>query len=214
MTLLDAALDADRAAAADAEAKGYFEGLREGAIEAACGRLGSDLQRAWRDRVRLLLARLDAQRVDGPPVGGDAPQPSDDVMGDPVEVPVPTRFRHVLASMLWARYEAVRAFEMDTAAAVPASQAYRLAVAVSGLHFALGLAERASAGPVREVAELLDAEEHRILRYRNARRTADLLAEAGRPAPVVEAGTSVQEAWQALVAPAFRARLAEVAAQV
>lgn len=193
---LDAALDAGRTR--DPASGGA-------AVAGVLAWLDGDDRRLWTARARRLLDRLAAQRDDGVLLGDDLPFPPDDFVGERGDAPVPSRLRHVLASLLWDRYEAVRAFEADLEAGPDVSPqvAYHLAVAVSGLHFALGLAERASSGPVRAVAETLDGVEHLLLQYRG-----EVLGGEDRgPEPV-------REAWAALLAPDFRARLAEVAAGV
>jgi inorganic triphosphatase YgiF len=210
---LDRALDAARAAARAAD-PGAFEDEAARATDAAVARLRDLAHRAWGDRARRLLARLVEQRAAGLLLGDDFPPPPDDFVGDPGGAPAPTRLRHVLGSMLWARYEAVRAFDDEVAAGLTPEAAYRLAVATSALHFVVGLAARASSGPVREAAGALRAAESRLALYRHAHAAARLAAAAGRPAPPVPDASGPAEAWRALAGPSFRQRLGAVVAGV
>ena len=213
---LDAALDAQRAAdQAVPEARGLLDVRRQAAVAAAQARLGTDRHRTWGARARRLLDRLAAQHADGLLLGDDVPPPPDDFVGEPGDVPAPSRLRHIIASLLWMRYEAVRAFEADLRRAGPVSSdlAYHFAIAVSALHFALGMAQ-ASGGPVREVAEVLERAEKDAIRLRNEQRTAELLAEVRGGAPPEAAAAPLLDIWRPLASPAFRARLAAISARV
>ncbi|MEM6286049.1 MAG: hypothetical protein AAF845_02705, partial [Bacteroidota bacterium] len=178
-------------------------------------RLGGDRHRAWGARARRLLARLDAQRAGGRLLADDLPPPPDDFVGEPGDVPGPTRLRHIVASLLWSRYEAVRAFEGDLRRPEAASSdlAYHFAIAVSALHFALGLAQ-ASGGPVREVAKTLETAEREAVALRHRQRTAELLAEAAGVERPTASAAPLREIWKPLASPGFRARLAAVSARV
>ncbi len=198
---LDDALDHDRAAhasAAHAEA-------RDRALGRARAHLHGGRHRAWGPRARRLLDRLGAQH--GLLVGDDFPAPPDDLVGERGDVPVPSRLRHAAASMLWARYEAIRAFE-DEVAAPSAATVYHLALAVSGLHFVLGLVALAPSASVRALAARLDAAEARLAAVRAALRTAEITGADVPPAP------AVADVWADLASPEFRHALAGVAAQI
>lgn len=210
---LDEWLDTAEAARAHPPVHAALVGRQARAMEAVARRVQDDRQRAWGDRALRLLARLADQRAEGVLIGDDFPPPPDDFIGDPGDVPGPTRLRHVLASMLWSRYEAVRAFEDDLDGAVDADTAYHVTIAVSGLHFVLGLAARASSGPVREAADALNDAESALATYRHRARTADLIAEAGGEAAAPDPDV-VRLTWQTLAAPPFRSRLAAVAAAI
>lgn len=213
---LDAALDADRAAAeADPRTRSILETQRDAALASVLARLSADRHRSWGARARRLLARLDAQRADDVLLGDDLPPPPDDFVGEPGDVPGPTRLRHILASLLWARYEAIRAFEgeLQREGTATSDLAYHFAIAVSALHFALGLAQ-SSGGPVREVADVLERAERNAHALRNAQRTRELIAEAEHDAAPEAAAPPLREVWQSLASPGFRARLAAVSARV
>lgn len=213
---LDAALDADRAASeAGSLSRDALAARRDAALASALARLGPDRHQTWGARARRLLARLDAQRADDVLLGDDLLPPPDDFVGEPGDVPGPTRLRHILASLLWARYEAVRAFEGDLQREGPPASdlAYHFAIAVSALHFALGLAQ-ASGGPVREVADALELAERDALALRNEQRTAELMAGEGHEGASAADAAPLREIWRALASPGFRARLAAVSARV
>lgn len=206
---LDVALDLGRASAAYGIGRVDLAVRRAQALESALGHLGADRQRDWAQRAQRLLRRLSEQSADGLLLSDDAPPPPDDFVGQQGGVPVPSRLGHVIGSMLWSRYEAVRAFEGHLEGDVDAETSYRLATAISGLHFVLGLAAKASEGPIQEVAAALTEAEQQVAEYRHARRTGELV---GAPADGEAGGGAVREAWRRLIAPEFRAQLAAVAA--
>ncbi|HEX9952401.1 MAG TPA: CYTH domain-containing protein [Rubricoccaceae bacterium] len=207
---LDDALDQDRAAAAPGADAARHTEARDRALARARDLLRGGRHRAWGPRARRLLDRLGAQHDAGLLIGDDFPAPPDDLVGEPGDVPAPSRLRHAAASMLWARYEAVRAFEDDVArgSAPSAETVYHLALAVSGLHFVLGLVAFAPSAPVRTLAARLDAAEARLAAYRTARRTADLVGTA------IPASADVADVRDDLVSADFRHALADVAARV
>ncbi len=110
--------------------------------------------------------------------------------------------------MLWARYEALRAFEDDVDAPETAEGVYHLTLAVSALHFVLGIVEKATTGDARALAARLDAAEGRLGARRQTLRTAEL---SGLPA---EASDAIAEVWADLTSPDLRALLASVAAGI
>ena len=208
---LDDVLDHDRAAAAPGADAARHADARDRALARARDLLRGGRHRAWGPRARRLLDRLGAQHDAGLLIGDDFPAPPDDLVGEPGDIPAPSRLRHAAASMLWARYEAVRAFEDDVArgsAAPSAETATHLALAVSGLHFVLGLVAVAPSAPVRALAARLDAAEARLAAYRTARRTADLVGTA------MAASADVADVWDDLVSDDFRHALAGVAARI
>ena len=200
---LDAALDYDRAASAAGDRAGRFRAARRRALAAAQDVL-ADRHGAWRGRAERLVARLDAQGAAAIAVGDDVDPPPPDFVGPGGHAPVPSRLRHVLGSMLWHRYEAVRAFEGG--AAERPETAEHFASALRALRFTLGLAAGASDGPSRELAAALAAAEGRVTAERDRRRTAGLLGTAAPPP------SAVRTEWRALDARTVRRRLAAVAA--
>jgi hypothetical protein len=214
---LDAVLDTDRAAASlpdDDPVRPALVAESERALDAVRGLLRGGRHRAWGPRARRLLDRLAAQHGAGVLIGDDFPAPPDDLVGQPGDVPAPSRLRHVAASMLWARYEAVRAFEDEVGGAATPETARHLALAVSGLHFVLGVAARASTAPVQDLSARLDAAEARLAACRLRLRTGALVARAGGPAPPAEPDTAVGEVWAELVSDRFRRALAAVVAGI
>jgi hypothetical protein len=169
------------------------------------GILDSGRQRAWGARARRLLDRLGAQQADGLLLGDDFPAPPDDFAGRPGDLPVPTRLRHVLASMLWTRYEAIRAFEDEMRPGMDPELAYHLAIAVSGLHYVLGIAEQSAHAPVADMARTLDEAERVAASFRHAHADA-------QPAECDDA--QVLATWEALMSDAFRSDLAAIAASI
>ncbi len=208
---LDAALDFGRAAEADPSRSTDFIARRDHALHSALSRMGDGRRREWAARARRLLDRLNAQR-DG--ALDDLPLPSDDYVGEPGERPGPSRLRHVVGSMLWARFEAVRAFENEVRGEVDPQMAYHLAVAISGLHFVLGLAARATEEAVRDLSEQLNEAEHEAATYRHARRTADLVAAAGGTAAAPVDASSLVRVWEGVCGASFRERLAALVASI
>ena len=211
---LDCALDLGRAAEVVDTPEAPFADRRARALESALQRLDGDRQRAWGGRARRLLARLDAQRADGLLLGDDFPLPPDDFVGQPGDLPMPSRLRHVLGSMVWARYEAIRVFEDEIEREVEPEVAYHLAIAASGLHFVLGLAANAAAESVRDLAAFLNDIEQVLGQYRHRAQTAELLGEWGPGPDRSELANRAVRAWEALSGPAFRGRIAAVVASI
>ncbi|HEX8298543.1 MAG TPA: hypothetical protein VF594_05215, partial [Rubricoccaceae bacterium] len=207
VTALDDVLDHDRAAAVPGADAAHGD-ARDEALGRVRALLRSGRHRAWGPRARRLLDRLGAQHDAGLLVGDDFPAPPDDLIGEPGDVPVPSRLRHAAASMLWARYEAIRAFEDDVVGTPSAETAYHLALAVSGLHFVLGIVSHVPSPPVRALAERLDAAEARLAAYRTALRTAELTGAPAAPS------SAVTDVWDDLVSDDFRQTLADVAARI
>ena len=212
---LDAALDHDRAAdAAPDAAPGTAQAhvlARDAALDRARALLGGGRHRAWGPRARRLLDRLGAQHADGLLIGDDFPAPPDDLVGQPGDVPAPSRLRHAAASMLWARYEALRAFEDDAAAPPTAEAVAHLVLAVSGLHFVLGIAARASTADARALAARLDAAEARLAGVRHRLRSAEL---GGVVADGAAERAAVAEVWAEVTSADVRRALADVAAGI
>ena len=195
---LDAAVDYGRAAAAAGARAGRYEAARRRALAAAGRTLGAG-RSAWAARARRLVARLDGQDPVAP-ADDAAPPPADFVeVGAP---PEPSRLGHVLGSAVWARYEAVRAFE---GGGTGPGTAEHFASALRALRFALGLSESPGA---RALADEVGAAEARVAAERDRRRLAGLLG-AAPPAPA-----AVRAEWAGLLAPAFRDRLADVVAGI
>ena len=194
---LDAALDRDAAGQDATDARADARRL-----------LGGGRHRAWGPRAHRLLERLGAQHAGGLLIGDDFPAPPDDLVGLPGDVPAAARLRHAGASMLWARYEALRAFEDDVDMPETAEGVYHLTLAVSALHFVLGIVATATTGDARLLAGRLDAAEARLGARRQALRTAEL---TGTPA---EASPVVGEVWADLTSPDLRQCLADVAAGI
>jgi hypothetical protein len=189
-------------------------------MKTLAARLDPSGQRAWGLRARRLLDRLIAQRADGLILGDDFPPPPDDFVGVPGDVPAPTRLCHIVASLLWTRYEAIRAFQDEMQSAISPDLSYHFAIAVSGLHFVLGIAERAASTSVRDIAEILNRIESVAAGYRHERVAAlEVAGLHGGETSHAQDTTLVDEdavrsAWRELADPAFRARLAAVAASV
>ena len=204
---LDRALDLDHAARASSDAR--LAERRDEALAQARRLLRGGRHRAWGPRATRLLDRLGAQHADGLLIGDDFPPPPDDLVGQPGDVPVPSRLCHAAASMLWARYEAVRAFD-DDVRGMTAETVHHLALAVSGLHFVLGIAARASsdAAAARALSARLDAAEARLAAHRQAL----LRAEAGAAEAPNDA--TVQDVWGDLTSDDFRRAVADVVAAV
>ena len=186
---------------------------RDAALVRARALLAGGRHRAWGPRARRLLGRLRAQHADGLLIGDDFPAPPDDLVGQPGDVPAPSRLRHAAASMLWARYEAVRAFEddvaeNDSAEAPTADLAYHLALAVSGLHFVLGIVAGASQVSARPLAARLDAAEARLAACRHALRTAEITG-AGVPPD-----RTVADVWAELASEEVRREMADIVAAI
>ena len=195
---LDAAVDYDRAAAAAGARAGRYEAARRRALAAAGRTLGAG-RAAWTARARRLVGRLDGQDL-AAPADDAAPPPADFVeRGAPAE---PSRLDHVLGSVIWARYEAVRAFEGGGAGPEAAEH---VASALRALRFALGLAALPGA---RALADEAAEAEARVVAERDRQRVAGLLG-AAPPAP-----SAVREVWAALAARPFRDRLADVVAAI
>ena len=203
---LEAALDYDRAEGGAGDRAGRFRAARRRALASARAALGAGPRAAWSARAGRLVARLDAQAEAGLAVGDDVAAPPPDFVGPSGPAAAPSRLRHVLGSMLWGRYEAVRAFE-DASGERPET-AEHFASALRALRFALDLAADASDGPAAELAATLAAAEARVTAERDRRRTAGLL---GAPSP---APAAVREEARAFAEKAFRERLAEVAVGV
>ena len=203
---LEAAVDYDRAGAEAGDGAGRFEAARRRALASAHSAVGAEPWAAWSARAGRLVARLDAQAEAGLAVGDDVAAPPADFVGPSGPPAVPSRLRHVLGSMLWRRYEAVRAFE-DASGERPET-AEHFASALRALRFALDLAADASDGPARDLAAALADAEARVTAERDRRRTAGLL---GVPSP---APTAVRDEGRAFAERAFRERLAAVAVGV
>ena len=178
---------------------------RDEAIDAALRHLAPERHRIWLERAERVVGRLAAQIQSGLLIGDDFPLVSDDWVGQPGERPVPSRLRHILASVVWDRYESVRAFEDEVEEDLSPLTAHHLAVAVSGLHFALGLASKASdRAAVREAAAHLDDAERVVAAFRTATRSrrGDTTAE------------DVRESWASLEEAAFRQLLGTITAAI
>lgn len=202
---LDRVLDHDRAAL-------FAE--RDRALDAVRALLRGGRHRAWGPRARRLIDRLDAQHAAGLLIGDDFPAPPDDLVGQPGDVPAPSRLRHAAASMLWARFEAVRAFEDEVAAAPTPETAAHLALAIAGFRFVLALAANASAAPAATLSARLDAAEARVAAAYDQLRTAELVARAGGPPLAGELGTAVADVWAELTSEEVRREVADVAAGI
>jgi len=140
--------------------------LAAGSVALAADRLGGGGLDAWGARGQRLVARLAAQAADGARRSDDAPL-VDDFVGPEGSAPTATRLSHVLGSAVWDRFGALRAFEDDLAAPTDELAAH-LAVALSGLHFVLGLTAEAAAGPLREVTGALEAAERAVVEARRS----------------------------------------------
>ena len=209
---LDRVLDAGRAVSVPGADTARLSARRAVAVANVRAQLGGGRQQAWGARARRLLDRLHAQHADGLLLGDDFALPPDDFVGAPGSLPVPSRLRHAVGSVLWARFEAVLAFEDEIATLEARSAdevrdlAYHLAAAISALHFALGLAARATGRPVHEAAQALDAAEARVAGARHAHAAA-VLAGAAPSEPLAPI---VREVWASVTAAESRARLAAV----
>ena len=206
---LDAGLDYARGAAL-APHRTDLARLSGASVTSAAARLGSGRHLAWGERSRRLLAHLDRQRDRGLLRSDFGPVPPDDFVGEPGEVPTPTRLRHILASTIWTRFETIRAFQDDLDRPTPALAAH-LAVALSALRFVLGLVEGTGEGYVADVAAALDAAEREVAQ---ARHRAVGAALGVAPGTVLHELAAVRHVWGEVTAPAFRKRLATVAASV
>ena len=178
---------------------------RDEALDAARAHLTPARHRIWMERADRVVGRLAAQVESGLLIGDDFPTVPDDWVGQPGERPVPSRLRHILASVVWERYESVRAFEDEVEGELSGLTAHHLAVAVSGLHFALGLASKTSdVAAVREAAAHLDEAERVVAAFRTATRSRRLETTAD----------DVREAWASLEEAAFRQLLGTITAAI
>ncbi len=166
----------------------------------AADHLGAGPQ-TWGDRARRLASRLDAAAEAG--LRSDDAALTDDYVGAPGDAPTPTRLRHVLGSAVWARFEAVRAFEDDLEAPTPELAAH-LAVALSGLHAVVEWA-----GDPAEVLPALARAERAVVEARGRH-----LAAALSGAPPVRSLTALPQIWRDVTEVGFRLRLASVVASV
>jgi hypothetical protein len=195
---LDAALDAARLAAVSGGDAVRVRAAADALGEAAGRLVGT--RDGWGDRARRLVTRLAAQAADGARRSDDAPV-TDDFVGEPGDAPSATRLRHVLGSAIWARFEAIRAFEDDLDLPTPALASH-LAVALSGLRYVLDLA--APAGDAsRAISTALATAERTVVDARQR-------TEAGDP----KALGALMEVWQETTDPTFRSRLGAVVASV
>ena len=200
---LDAGLDYARAASlAD---RPDLARLAADSVSRAAARLGSGRHREWGDRTRRLLDHLGRQRGAG--VGDFAEVAFDDFVGQPGDAPSPTRLRHVLASALWSRFEAVRAFEDALDDPTP-DLADHLAVALSALRLVVGVVEGAVGAPAADVTAALDAAEREVARTRHRAVAAAIGAGPGADL------SRVRDVWSEITGGPFRQRLAAVAATV
>lgn len=206
---LDAGLDYARGAAL-APHRQDLARLSAASVASAAARLGSGGHHAWGARSRRLLAHLDHQHKQGLRVGDFAEVPLDDFVGQPGDVPTPTRLRHILGSTLWSRFEAVRAFQDDLDHPTPDLAAH-LAVALSALRFVLGLIEQTGEGYVADVTAALDAAERAVAR---ARHRAVGAALGVAPGTVPDELAPVAQVWAEVAAAPFKKRLATIAAAV
>ena len=178
---------------------------RDEALDAAARHLTPGRHRIWMERAHRLTGRLAEQLRSGLLIGDDFPLIADDWVGQPGDRPMPSRLRHILASVVWDRYESVRAFQDEVGDGLTPLTAHHLAVAVSGLHFALGLASKASdPSAVREAASQLDDAERVVAAFRTAIRS--------RSAETTEA--DVRHAWASLEEVAFRQLIANITASI
>ncbi|GAB5534195.1 MAG: hypothetical protein Rubg2KO_04440 [Rubricoccaceae bacterium] len=178
---------------------------RDEALNAARRHLTPERHRIWMERAGRLTGRLAEQLRSGLLIGDDFPLVTDDWVGRPGDRPMPSRLRHILASVVWERYESVRAFQDEVDDGLTPLTAHHLAVAVSGLHFALGLASKASdPSAVREAASQLDDAERVVAAFRTATRS--------QSGDITEA--DVQQAWSSLEEVAFRQLLGSITAAI
>ncbi|MEO0559505.1 MAG: CYTH domain-containing protein [Bacteroidota bacterium] len=175
------------------------------ALDVATRHLTPERHRIWMERAARLTGRLAEQLRSGLLIGDDFPLVSDDWVGQPGDRPMPSRLRHILASVVWERYESVRAFQDEVGEGLTPLTAHHLAVAVSGLHFALGLVSKASdPTAVREAASQLDEAERVVAAFRTAtHRHSKDMPEA-----------DVQQAWASLEDVAFRQLLGTITASI
>jgi len=178
---------------------------RDEALNAAARHLTRERHRIWMERASRVTGRLAEQLRSGLLIGDDFPLVTDDWVGQPGDRPMPSRLRHILASVVWERYESVRAFQDEVDDGLTPLAAHHLAVAVSGLHFALGLASKASdPSAVREAASQLDDAERVVAAFRTATRS--------RSGDTTEA--DVRQAWASLEEASFRQLLGSVTAAI
>ena len=178
---------------------------RDEALSAASRHLTPERHTIWMERADRLTGRLAEQIDSGLLIGDDFPLVTDDWVGQPGDRPMPSRLRHILASVVWEQYESVRAFQDEVEHGLNMLTAHHLAVAVSGLHFALGLASKASdPSAVREAASQLDEAERVVAAFRTATRSR---TEGASPA-------DVREAWASLEEVAFRQLLGTITAAI
>ena len=178
---------------------------RDEALDSAARHLTPERHRIWMDRADRLTGRLAEQLDSGLLIGDDFPLVTDDWVGQPGDRPLPSRLRHILASVVWERYESVRAFQDEVEDGLTPLTAHHLAVAVSGLHFALGLASKASdPSAVREAASQLDDAERVVAAFRTATRSRSGSTSSA----------DVQQAWASLEEAAFRQLLGNITAAI
>lgn len=189
------ALDYERAAEASPVSREVLTRQQHRALAEALALLDADRQRAWGEQARRLVGRLAELRAAGEDRPDDAAAPLDDYVGHPGEAPAQTRIGHRLGSLLWDRYERIRAFEDVLDAAPSVEVAGHLVAAIGGLQFVLELAAQVSSGPAGDVSEVLDQVARDVARFRDDRRTATLLYDAAALPPSTAVTDGLRASW-------------------
>lgn len=208
---LDAALDYGRAAldgVGSGDVPAFLAQRAAWALDTAAARLRDRRQREWWERTERLLQQMKADSDAGRPRSDDAPVPADDFVGAVGEGAAPSRLSHILGSELWRRFEMIRSLGEELA--TPSTEsARRLAVALGGLQFALGLAGRQireARGDVQRASDAIEAAERAVTIARQRAIRASLVERRAEDAAL----RVVTDVWEAITARSFRSRLAAI----
>ena len=230
LDLVLAHLGAAQAEAASEERRAFAPVLdaltqqRAAAFEALLVRLDGALHTQWLDRFERLLTLLQTQVEAGLAVGDHLRELPDDYLDDEIVRPQRAQIHHMLGSVLWDRYEALRAYDA-LVARDPSVSLYPLGVACASLQFALGLAAGCSEADVHTASEPLGEVESHLMLLHHARVAADALQPYADVAPIValrrrlvDLSTHAQEEvpaqWVHVAGNAYRQALGRIVAAI
>ncbi|MEM0962637.1 MAG: CYTH domain-containing protein [Bacteroidota bacterium] len=216
VTDLDAALDYGRAALGAARDAGDvpvpLAQRSAWTLDTAATTLGEEIDGEWGASAQRMMRQIESETSSGRYRSDESPSPFDDFVGSPLRGTVPVRFRHILGSELWRRFEVVRSFEDSLRPPTP-EVARRLAVALAGLQFIVDLASQAIVGADDALHRVADAVRVAERAVTQARQQAVTVAIQGGTPPA-DTLDIVAGVWDAIVAPSFRQRLASVVVAV